>query len=56
MNRYRILWKRLKKPGYSAQQQVVMYDLDDIAHFIKHLEKDPKVTGAIDVVPCLGDS
>lgn len=56
MNRYRVQWKRLKKQGYSSFQEVVMYDLDDIAHFIKHLEKDPKVTGAIDVVPCMSDS
>ena len=56
IEKYAITWKKLKIKGYSAQQRVVMYNLDDICHFIKHLESDPKVTGPIDVIPCMSDS
>lgn len=40
--KYRIEWMKLKKKG-KAQQQITVFNPDDVQHIVKNLKEDPTI-------------
>jgi len=52
--KYRIEWWQRKDRAANERQSVVMFNDDDVLHFIKNIQMDPDVS-TVDVIPLMGE-
>ena len=52
--KFRIEWWQRKDRLHNERQSVVMFNDDDVVHFVKNIQKDPDVS-TVDVFPVLGE-
>ena len=52
--KYRIEWWQRQERMNSKRQSVVMFNDEDVLHFVKNIQQDPDVS-TVDVIPILGE-
>ena len=52
--KYRIEWWQRQDRLHSKRQSVVMFNDEDVLHFVKHIQQEPDVS-TVDVIPILGE-
>ena len=52
--KYRIEWWQRQDRMHSKRQSVVMFNDEDVLHFVKNIQQDPDVS-TVDVIPVMGD-
>ena len=52
--KYRIEWWQRQDRMHSKRQSVVMFNDEDVLHFVKNIQQDPAVS-TVDVIPIMGE-
>mgnify|MGYP000648380063 CR=1 FL=1 len=52
--KYRIEWWQRQDRLHSKRQSVVMFNDEDVLHFVKNIQQDPEVS-TVDVIPIMGE-
>lgn len=52
--KYRIEWWQRQDRMHSKRQSVVMFNDEDVLHFVKNIQQDPEVS-TVDVIPIMGE-
>jgi hypothetical protein len=52
--KYRIEWWQRQDRMHSKRQSVVMFNDEDVLHFVKNIQQDPDVS-TVDVIPIMGE-
>ena len=52
--KYRIEWWQRQDRLHSKRQSVVMFNDEDVLHFVKNIQLDPDVS-TVDVIPVMGE-
>lgn len=52
--KYRVEWWKRKKKECTSRQSIVLFNDEDVLHFVKNIQLDPSVS-SVDVFPVLGE-